>query len=57
MPSDLVRLMAKPVKIEVHEIIWVPSSRSETNVFELTACDGTIYKIVRCKTVQACEVK
>jgi hypothetical protein len=50
--------MAKTTKIEAHEIIWVPSSRTDYDyVFEITVCDGTIYKIVRCKTIQACEVK
>ena len=49
--------MAKTVKIEVHEIIWIPASHQTPEVFELTACDGTIYKVIRCKTIQACEVK
>jgi len=48
--------MAKTIKIEVHDIVFLQNG-SAIHVFELTACDGTVYKVLRCKTIQACEVK
>ena len=47
--------MTKIVKIVIHEIVMLPPE--SIWAFQLTDCDGTIYKVVRCKTAQACEIK
>jgi hypothetical protein len=43
------------IKITVHEIVYYQNGE-KLHVFSLTDCDGNVYEVVRCKTINACEV-